>query len=110
MYIGLPPLTASGLAGFATTLLCIFAWISFSLVEVIGRRTWLLGGAIGQTIFICPFVGLLAHPGPKTGAAAAAMLFGYICVNAATWAPFSVRLSSPLSLAQKLTKVVGLLL
>ena len=50
-----------------------------------------MGGAILQSIFICAFVGCLAHPGKATGAAAAAMLFCYIAANAASWATFSVR-------------------
>jgi hypothetical protein len=89
-YIGLAPLTSSGLAGAATTVLSIFNWTSVWATERMGRRTWLMGGATLQSIFICAFVGCLAHPGKATGAAAAAMLFCYIAANAATWATFSV--------------------
>jgi hypothetical protein len=49
-----------------------------------------MGGATLQSIFICAFVGCLAHPRKATGAAAAARLFCYIAANAATWASLSV--------------------
>ena len=89
-YIGLKPLTASGLAGAATTVLCIGNYIGVYFMEKFGRRTWLIAGAAGQTVFLAAFTGLLSHPGSKTGAAAAAMLFLWIVVFSPTWGPVTV--------------------
>jgi hypothetical protein len=75
VYIGLKPLTASGLAGTATTVLAITNYFGVYYLEKFGRRTWLIVGAVAQTIFMAAFTGLLSSPGQKTGAAAAAMLF-----------------------------------
>ncbi len=90
VYIGLAPLTASGLAGACTTILAIANYIGVYYMEKFGRRTWLIGGAIGQSIFMACFTGLLSTPGPKTGAAAAAMLFCWIAVFGPTWGPVTV--------------------
>jgi len=42
---------------------------------------------VGQSVFMACFTGLLSSPGPKTGAAAAAMLFCWIAVFGPTWGP-----------------------
>ncbi|KAI9711907.1 MAG: hypothetical protein M1812_007061 [Candelaria pacifica] len=89
LYIGLSPLTASALAGSANTVLCICNWAGVFYFERLGRKTWLIGGATAQTIFMAVFVAMLANPGPKTGAAAASMLFCWIAVFGPTWAPLS---------------------
>lgn len=91
-YIGLAGLTASGLAGAATTVLAIGNYIGVYFMEKFGRRTWLMAGAIGQTVFLAAFTGLLSHPGSATGAAAAAMLFLWIAVFSPTWGPVTVSL------------------
>jgi ABC-type Mn2+/Zn2+ transport system permease subunit len=91
VYIGLAPLTSSALAGGATTVLCIANWTGLIYIEKMGRRTWLIGGAISQSIFLAVFTALLAHPGQETGAAAAAMIFLFIAVFGPGWAPFAVR-------------------
>jgi hypothetical protein len=90
VYIGLSPLTASGLAGAANTVLAITNLIGVYFLEKFGRRKWLITGAIGQTIFMAVFIGMLANPGQKTGAAAAAMLFLWIFFFAPTWGPVTV--------------------
>jgi hypothetical protein len=95
IYIGLAPLTSSGLAGAATTVLCITNWIGVYYIEKMGRRTWLLLGASAQTVFLAAFTGLVANPARATGAAAAAMIFLFIAVFGPGWAPFTV---SPTSL------------
>ncbi|KAF2842057.1 sugar transporter-like protein [Patellaria atrata CBS 101060] len=87
VYIGLEPLTASGLAGAATTVLAITNIIGVIFMEKLGRRKWLIGGAIGQSIFLAAFTGLISTPGEATGAAAAAMLFCWIAVFGPTWGP-----------------------
>ncbi|KAJ9349920.1 hypothetical protein DTO280E4_8835 [Paecilomyces variotii] len=87
VYIGLPSITASALAAFANTVLAITNYLGVFYMEKLGRRTWLIAGAIGQTIFMAAFIGLLSHPGPQTGAAAAAMLFCWIAVFGPTWGP-----------------------
>lgn len=92
MYIGLPSLTASALAAFANTVLAITNYLGVFYMEKLGRRTWLIAGAIGQTIFMAAFLGLLSHPGLQTGAAAAAMLFCWIAVFGPTWGPVTVRM------------------
>lgn len=99
VYIGLAPLTSSGLAGAATTVLAISNYMGVYFMERLGRRTWLIGGAAGQTVFLAVFTGLLSAPGPQTGAAAAAMLFCWIVVFGPTWGPVTVsaRPSSALS-------------
>lgn len=84
VYIGLDPLTASGLAGAANTVLAITNLIGVYFLEKAGRRTWLMTGAIGQTVTMAVFIGMLSSPGPKTGAAAAAMLFLWIVFFAPT--------------------------
>ncbi|KAH7055557.1 sugar transporter-like protein [Macrophomina phaseolina] len=86
-YIGLPATTASALSAVATTVLTITNFIGVTFMEKLGRRTWLIAGAIGQTIFMATFTGLMSSPGAKTGAAAAAMLFGWIAVFGPTWGP-----------------------
>lgn len=90
VYIGLEPLTSSGLAGAATTLLVITNGLGVVYIEKMGRRTWLLSGAVLQSIFLAVFTGLQAHPGKETGAAAAAMIFLFIAVFGPGWAPFAV--------------------
>jgi len=90
VYIGLAPLTSSGLAGAATTVLAIANWTGVIYIEKMGRRTWLLAGAILQSIFLGVFTGLQAHPGKETGAAAAAMIFLFVAVFGPGWAPFAV--------------------
>ena len=90
IYIGFDHLTASGLAGAATTVLFIFTTNSVFWIEKIGRRTWLMWGAGLQSLFMAALCALLAHPSKKAGDAAAAMLFLFIAVIASTWAPFSV--------------------
>lgn len=99
VYIGLAPLTASGLAGAATTVLAISNYLGVYYMEKFGRRTWLIAGAVGQSIFLACFTGLLSTPGPKTGAAAAAMLFCWITVFGPTWGPVTVSTSRPAILA-----------
>lgn len=94
VYIGLGSLTASGLAGAATTVLAITNYLGVLFMEKLGRRTWLIAGASGQTIFIAAFTGLLSHPGPKTAAAAAAMLFCWIAIFGPTWGPVTYVYSS----------------
>ena len=94
-YIGLAPLTASGLSGALNTVEAITNWISIPFLEKMGRRQWLIIGGCLQTIFLCALTGLIAHPAPKTAAAAAAMLFVFVVVFGPGWAPFAV---SPLSL------------
>lgn len=86
-YIGLPAVTASALSAVATTVLTITNFMGVTFMEKLGRRTWLIAGAIGQTIFMATFTGLMSSPGAKTGAAAAAMLFGWIAVFGPTWGP-----------------------
>lgn len=95
VYIGLSPLTASGLAGAANTVLAITNLIGVYYLEKFGRRTWLMTGAIGQTVFMAVFIGMLSSPGPETGAAAAAMLFLWIVFFAPTWGPVTVSLPRP---------------
>lgn len=90
VYIGLAPLTASGLAGAANTVLAIANILGVCFLERVGRRTWLIAGATAQTVFMAAFTGLLSTPGPKTGAAAAAMLFAWIVVFGPTWGPVTV--------------------
>jgi hypothetical protein len=90
VYIGLAPLVAGGLAGAATTVLAIANYTGVYFMERLGRRVWLIGGAAGQTVFLAIFTGLLSAPGPRTGAAAAAMLFCWIAVFAPTWGPVTV--------------------
>ncbi|MCJ1473092.1 hypothetical protein MMC13_001742 [Lambiella insularis] len=94
VYIGLAPLTASGLAGAATTVLAISNYLGVYFMERLGRRSWLIGGAAGQTVFLAVFTGLLSSPGPQTGAAAAAMLFCWIVVFGPTWGPVTYVYSS----------------
>ncbi|KAF4535454.1 Sugar transporter [Lasiodiplodia theobromae] len=86
-YIGLPAVTASALSAVATTVLTITNFMGVTFMEKLGRRTWLIAGAIGQTIFFATFTGLMSSPGAKTGAAAAAMLFCWIAVFGPTWGP-----------------------
>ncbi|KAJ9643591.1 hypothetical protein H2199_004270 [Coniosporium tulheliwenetii] len=86
-YIGLAPLTASGLSGAACTILAIANLVGVAFMEKLGRRTWLMGGAVGLSVFMAAFIGCLANPGTKTGAAAAAMLFLWIVCFAPTWGP-----------------------
>ncbi|EOD47809.1 putative hexose carrier protein [Neofusicoccum parvum] len=86
-YIGLPAVTSSALAAVATTVLTITNFMGVTFMEKLGRRTWLIAGAVGQTIFMATFTGLMSSPGAKTGAAAAAMLFGWIAVFGPTWGP-----------------------
>lgn len=95
VYIGLEPLTSSGLAGTATTVLAITNYLGVYYMEKFGRRTWLITGAVVQTIFMATFTGLLSSPGTKTGAAAAAMLFIWIAVFGPTWGPVTVSTSFP---------------
>jgi hypothetical protein len=95
-YIGLPALTASGLSAAATTILAITNYIGVYYMEVFGRRTWLIYGAIGQTIFMACFTGLLSTPNSSTAAAAAAMLFGWIAIFGPTWGPVTVSISKSL--------------
>ena len=90
VYIGLAPLTASALSGAATTVLTISNYLGVYFMERLGRRTWLIGGAAAQTVFLAIFTGLLSSPGPQTGAAAAAMLFCWISVFGPTWGPVTV--------------------
>ena len=90
VYIGLAPLTASALSGAATTVLTIANYMGVYFMERLGRRTWLIGGAAAQTVFLAVFTGLLSSPGPQTGAAAAAMLFLWIAVFGPTWGPVTV--------------------
>lgn len=90
VYIGLPSITASALAAFANTVLAITNYLGAFYMEKLGRRTWLIAGAVGQTIFMAAFIGLLSHPGKQTGAAAAAMLFCWITVFGPTWGPVTV--------------------
>ena len=78
VYIGLSPLTASGLAGAVNTVLAITNLLGVYFLEKFGRRKWLIAGAAGQTVFMAVFIGMLSSPGPKTGAAAAAMLFLWV--------------------------------
>ncbi|KAI9757652.1 MAG: hypothetical protein M4579_003377 [Chaenotheca gracillima] len=87
VYIGLGALTASGLSGAATTVLAITNYIGVYYMEKFGRRTWLIWGAAGQTVFLAIFTGLLSSPGPQTGAAAASMLFCWIAIFGPTWGP-----------------------
>lgn len=87
VYIGLAPLTASGLAGAATTALSISDWVGVFYFERFGRRQWLIAGATLQSIFMVVFIGMLSSPGPKTGAAAAAMLFAWIVAFGPTYGP-----------------------
>jgi len=98
VYIGLKPITASGLAGAATTVLAISNLLGTFYMEKLGRRTWLIAGAVAQTVFMAVFTGLLSSPGPKTGAAAAAMLFLWIVAFAPTWGPVVVSSNSSLRL------------
>jgi hypothetical protein len=91
VYIGLKPLTASGLAAAATTILAITNYMGVYWMEKLSRRTWLIVGAASQTVFMASFTGLLSTPGPATGAAAAAMLFCWIAVFGPTWGPVTVR-------------------
>lgn len=91
VYIGLSPLTASGLAAAATSVLAISNYVGSYYMELLGRRTWLIGGAIGQSIFMLVFTVLLSQPSSsQIGAAAAAMLFGWIAVFGPTWGPVTV--------------------
>lgn len=95
VYIGLSPLTASGLAAAATTVLATTNYIGAYYMEKLGRRTWLIGGAIGQSTFMLVFTVLLSQPSSsQIGAAAAAMLFGWIAVFGPTWGPVTVSLSN----------------
>lgn len=93
-YIGLAALTASGLSGALTTVETLVNWASIPFLEKMGRRQWLIIGGSLQTFFLAILTGLVAHPGPKTAAAAAAMLFGFIVVFAPGWAPFAYVYSS----------------
>ncbi|KAF2139254.1 uncharacterized protein K452DRAFT_275396 [Aplosporella prunicola CBS 121167] len=86
-YIGLGAVTASAMSAVATTVLSITNVLGVTFMEKLSRRTWLIAGAIGQTVFIAAFTGLMSSPGAKTGAAAAAMLFGWIAVFGPTWGP-----------------------
>lgn len=64
VYIGLAPLTSSGLAGAATTVLAICNWTGVVYIEKMGRRTWLLAGAVLQSLFLAGgeiFLADLAH-------------------------------------------------
>lgn len=94
VYIGLSSLTASGLAAAATTILAITNYIGVYYMEKFGRRTWLIAGAIGQTVFMAAFTGLLSSPSAQTGAAAAAMLFCWIAIFGPTWGPVTVSLAT----------------
>ena len=96
-YIGLAPITASGLSGALNTVEAIVNWASIPFLEKMGRRQWLLIGGCLQTFFLVVLTGLVANPGPKTAAAAAAMLFGFVVAFGPGWAPFAVSLalSSP---------------
>ena len=89
-YIGLSALTASGLSGALNTVECIVNWASVPFLEKMGRRKWLIIGGGLQSIFLAALIGLVAHPGPKTAAAAAAMLFGFVVAFGPGWAPFAV--------------------
>lgn len=92
VYLELDSLTASGLAAAATTLLAITNYVGVYFMEKLGRRTWLISGAVGQTIFMAVFTGMVANPGTKTYAAAAAMLFCWIAIFGPTWGPVTVSL------------------
>lgn len=93
-YIGLAALTASGLSGALTTVEALVNWASIPFLEKMGRRQWLIIGGSLQTFFLAILTGLVAHPGPKTAAAAAAMLFGFVIAFAPGWAPFAYVYSS----------------
>ncbi|KAK8245352.1 general substrate transporter [Phyllosticta capitalensis] len=86
-YIGLPATTASAMSAVATTVLTVTNFLGATFMERFGRRTWLIAGAIGQSIFMATFTGLMSSPGAQTGAAAASMLFGWIAVFGPTWGP-----------------------
>ena len=90
-YLGLAPLTASGLSGAASTGEALATWIVLPFIERFGRRTWLIPGAIFQSIFLAVVTGLAPFHDPRTGAAGAAMIFGYCIALGATWAPVPVR-------------------
>ncbi|MCJ1356499.1 MAG: hypothetical protein MMC33_006494 [Icmadophila ericetorum] len=93
-YIGLAPLTASSLSGALNTVEALFNWTSLPFLERMGRRQWLLIGGSLQTLFLIILTGLVAHAGPKTAAAAAAMLFGFVVAFGPGWGPFAYVYSS----------------
>ncbi|KAF2458811.1 sugar transporter-like protein [Lineolata rhizophorae] len=93
-YIGLKALTASGLSGALNTVLVVANMLGVIFMEKFKRRTWLLAGSAGQSVFMAVFVGLLSTPGPKTGAAAAAMLFCWVVFFGPTWGPVTYVYSS----------------
>ena len=93
VYIGLPALTASGCSGLATTILAITNFFGAFWMEKLPRRTWLIVGAVSQTVFLAAFTGLLSTPSYATDAAAAAMLFGWIVVFSPSWAGVTVSIS-----------------
>ena len=91
-YLGLAPLTASGLSGAASTGEALATWIVLPFIERLGRRTWLTTGAIFQTLFLAGVTGLAPFSGSQTGAAGAAMIFGYCVALGASWGPTTVQL------------------
>ena len=106
-YIGLPPITSFGLSGAATTCGLISVWITTTLIKKTGRKKWLMWGAVAQRIFTIGFIGLLAHPGHKAGAGAAAMFFCWIVSNGLTWAPLSVRLPNSFAYEKRADRKAG---
>jgi hypothetical protein len=73
-----------------TTVLSIANWTGVFYIEKMGGRTWLIGGAAAQSVFLAAFIGCLAFPGKETGAAAAAMIFLFLAVFGPGWVPFMV--------------------
>lgn len=90
VYLGLKPEVASALAAASTTCAMLSTWVTNIFMEKLGRKTWLMLGSFVQGIITIILIGLIAHPGYKTGAAASAMMFCYYITNGLTWAPLSV--------------------
>uniref|UniRef100_A0A1Y1KAA3 Major facilitator superfamily (MFS) profile domain-containing protein n=1 Tax=Photinus pyralis TaxID=7054 RepID=A0A1Y1KAA3_PHOPY len=89
-YVGLQPVVASALSAAANTCAVLSICFTTYAIEKAGRKKWLMWGSALLGIFTVAFIGLLIHPGYKTGAAAAAMLFGYLISNSGTWSCISV--------------------
>ncbi|KAF2087656.1 MFS general substrate transporter [Saccharata proteae CBS 121410] len=54
-YLGLSSVTASALPAVATTVLTITNYLGVIFMEKLSRRTWLIAGAIAQTVFMACF-------------------------------------------------------
>jgi hypothetical protein len=53
-------------------------WVFY--IKKIGRRTWLIGGAAAQNVFLAAFISCPVYPSKEMGAAAAALIFLIVAI------------------------------